>query len=353
LLPLRLKDRLFHGWVIVVAFFIFGTTVMGIRLSFGVFFKSIENEFNLSRAATSTVVSLSTILGIAFAILGGWALDRYGPRIIVFLMGLATGTSLLLTGQTNAAWQLFLTYSLLLAMGTSTTYVVMMSTIMRWFDRKQGLALGIASSGMGLGMVVMAPFATFLISKFDWRMAYVILGFIAWSIILPLAMIIKHPNERRALSIKAESVSVGTEKQQFAVGTISSQMAGLSLLQALRTRSFWLIMFIWVFYASNSLLVLTHLVPHTTDMGFSAAEAATVISLIGGITIAGRVLMGTLSDRVTSKATAIVCSLLLAGAMAWLVWAQDLWNLTLTPLSLFHMSEPYCRPVRELVNAPK
>ena len=123
---LKLKDRLFYGWVVVAAFFIVGTTIWGIRFSFGVFFKSIEAEFNRTRAATSGIFSVYMVFGGVFTILGGWALDRYGPRIIVLVMGLFTGFSLLLTSQTNSLWQLFITYSLLLAVGTSDMYVVIM-----------------------------------------------------------------------------------------------------------------------------------------------------------------------------------------------------------------------------------
>ena len=88
----------------VATLFVVGTTLFGVRASFGVFFKSIEGEFNLSRAATSALPDLFMLLGCVFAILGGWALDKYGPRIIVFLMGLFTGLSLVLTGQTNSLW---------------------------------------------------------------------------------------------------------------------------------------------------------------------------------------------------------------------------------------------------------
>ena len=146
---LRVKDKLFYGWVVVVVFLIIGTTIWGTRFSFGVFFKSIESEFDLTRVATSGVFSVYMVLGIAFAILGGRAADRYGPRIIILLMGLFTGFSLLLTSQTNSTWQLFLTYSLLLSIGTGAMYTVVMSTVSRWFDKKLGVALGIGSSGAG------------------------------------------------------------------------------------------------------------------------------------------------------------------------------------------------------------
>ena len=187
----RIKDRLFYGWVVVIVFFAIQAILLGTSTSFGVFFKSIAGEFDLSRATTSAVFSISMLLLCVFSVLGGLALDRYGPRIVLFFMGLFTGLSLLLTSQVNATWQLFVTYSLLMAMGSGATYVVTMSTISRWFDRKRGLAVGIAGSGGGMGLVAMAPFAAYLIYNFDWRMAYIVMGLVAWVIIIPLSRLLK------------------------------------------------------------------------------------------------------------------------------------------------------------------
>jgi len=327
---LRVKEKLFYGWVVVVAFLVIGTFIFGTRFSFGVFFKSIEGEFDLTRAATSGVLSTYLVLGCAFAILGGWALDRYGPRIIILLMGLFTGFSLLLTSQTNSSWQLLITYSLLLSVGTGAMYVVTVSTVSRWFDEKRGFALGIASSGAGLGQVVMAPFATYLISNFGWRKSYIVMGLIASLIVVPLSRLLKNdPYEIGALPDGAKSNSGEMDEPKPKNKEGSTQPTSLSLLQASRTSNFWLFGFIWVFFGSCLYLVLTHIVPHAIDMDISAMEAAAILSLIGGTSIAGRVLMGRVSDSIGRKTAAIICSLLQVGAMVWLIWSQELWMLYL------------------------
>ena len=320
---LKLKDRLFYGWVVVIAFLVVGITLYGITFSFGVFFKSIESTFSLTRAETSAVSSVNMLLVGVFGFLGGWALDRYGPKIVVLLMGLFAGLSLLLTSQANSSWQLFITYSLLLAMGIGGLYVVPAATVSRWFDKKRGLVLGIAGSGVGLGVIVMAPLATYLIANFDWRMAYIVIGLITWFMVIPLSRLLKkEPREIGALPDGLNSQAPDIEHQEDGIQPLDS-----SLLKTLRTRNFWLFVFTWLFFAFNLLLVLTHLVPHATDIGISAGKAATVLSLMGGAAIAGRVLMGIASDRIGRKLTVIVCALLQAGATLWLIWSQDLWML--------------------------
>ncbi len=191
LLNLKSKDALFYGWVVVASFLLVGITLYGIHFSFGIFFKSIQSEFNLTRTATSAIASANLLLAGICAFGAGWALDRYGPKTVILLMGSFAGLSLLLTSQTNSLWQLFITYSLLLAIGTGALYVVPTSTISRWFDKKRGLALGIAGSGSGLGTVSMAPFATYLISNFEWRIAYIVVGLIAWLIVIPSSWLLK------------------------------------------------------------------------------------------------------------------------------------------------------------------
>jgi MFS family permease len=322
LLPsVSFRDKLFYGWVVVIVFFVIGITLYGIHFSFGVFFKSIESEFNLTRTATSAISSANMLLAGICAFFAGWALDRYGPKVIVLLMGIFTGLSLVLTSQVNALWQIFLTYSLLLAMGSGPLYVVPMSAVSRWFDKKRGMALGLSSLGIGLGMVIMAPFATYLITNFDWHTAYLIIGLIAWLIVVPLSRLLrKDPREIGALPDGVKSYHQEVKSKENSIQLINS-----SLWQVFQTRSFWLLVPTWFLFAACLFLVLTHLVPHVTDIGFSTGEAAVVLSMIGIASIPGRLIMGIVSDRVGRKSAIIICTLLQSGAMVWLIWAQDLW----------------------------
>ena len=305
--------------------FLIAVVGLGTRYSFGVFFKSIESEFALTRGATSGVFSIYMLLCCVFAVLGGRALDRYGPKVVVFLMGSFTGLSLLLTSQANSAWQLLISYGLLLSLGTGAIYAVVNSTASRWFDKKRGFVLGITTSGGGFGAIVMAPFATYLISNFGWRTAFIVMGLIAWLVISSMCLILKKdPGDMGLLpdGVKSEAAQPGPQKKES-----KAQLTGPSLLQASRTSNFWFLGLIWLLLSLDVHLVFVHVVPYAVDMGNSLMDAAIILTLIGGTTIPGRLLVGRVSDTIGRKAPAIACAVLQVGALLWLMWAQELWML--------------------------
>jgi len=320
----RIKDKLFYGWVMVIAFFIINIIAIGIRFSFGVFFKSLVSEFGLTRAETSGVYSVYMLLCCVFSIVSGWGADRFSPRLLISLMGLFTGLSLILTSQAQSLWQLFLAYSFLFALGTSGVFVVATSTIIRWFDKKRGLAIGLTTSGTGLGTVIMAPFAAYLIVTFGWRMSYMVMGIIVWLFITPMAMLLKRdPSEMGLLPYGA-----GSNESKIGESNLlesRNQPIGFSLSHAFLTRNFWYLGFVWLLSPICIFMILTHIVPHGTDIGIPTMKAATILSVIGAMEFLGRLLVGRISDSAGRKPIAITSALLLAGAIIWLIYSEDLW----------------------------
>ncbi len=319
-----MKTGVYYGWIIVAGFIFIQTVMMGIHTSFSVFFKSIETEFTLSRTVTSSIISLSMILIPLFAFIGGWALDKYGPRKVVFCMGLFFGLSMVLTSQINAAWQLFITYSILQAAGMGAIYAVVVSTISRWFNKNRGLAVGISGSGEGLGAVTMAPFSTFLISMFNWKTAYLILGIISWVVIIPLSLLLRR--EPKEMNLLPDGVSI--ESSYTVIDEKSTESLpgnGQSLSEILKLKSFWTASGVWLCLSFSMLLVLTHFVPHATDVGLSESMAALVLGVMGAARAAGTIVLGIISDKVGRKKVAIVSSFIISGSLLWLIWVREPW----------------------------
>jgi OFA family oxalate/formate antiporter-like MFS transporter len=309
------QKRVSEGWLEVIKLLLILTAIMAVRNSFGVFFTSIEEQFNLSRGATSAYFSAFMVTSTVATIITGFALDRFGPKPVIICMGALTLLSLLLTGQVSSSWQLFLTYSLLLAAGTGGGFPLVLSTVSRWFVKGRGLALGISLSGEGVGTLAVAPLAAFFISTFSWRTAYSILGLLAGAVMIGFGFILK----------KVPRDPPSPQSRSSGGKTKAIEAADFTLKNAMKTPSYWFLGAVYLFFSLSFYLVLTHIVPHATDLGISAGRAALIVSLLGGSTIPGRLVTGWASDRTSRKALAVGCAVCQAAAMLWLAWSSSLW----------------------------
>ncbi|MFH1487709.1 MAG: MFS transporter [Pseudomonadota bacterium] len=314
---------MFYGWVIAGTGIFISIIGLGLRYSYGVFLKSIEAEFVMTRAATSSIFSVNMLLCSIIAVLGGWSMDRYGPKKIGILMGTFTGLSLLLTSLATSPWQLFITYSLLFSLGTGAIYVVANSTVTRWFLKKRGFVVGLTSAGGGVGTLFIAPFSTVLISSFHWRTAFIILGCIAWVGIAGASFLFKkdprelglYPDGRKPEALQGEN----QKKAENRSGP------GLSLGQAAMMSQFWILGFSWLFLSLSMHLIFVHIVPYAIDTGISAMDASFILSLLGVSNILGRVVLGRLSDTLGRKSMAVTCAIIQIAALLWVIWARQSW----------------------------
>ena len=309
---------IFYGWIIVgVGTLLMGTS-LGICYSFGVYFTALQAEFYWNRATTSIAFSLYLLLVGVFAIFGGQASDKYGPKRVVLVMGVITGLSQVLTSLVQTALQFYFTYSVLLALGTGAMYNIVVSTIFRWFEKKRGTAIGIMGAGASLGLMVMAPVNAWMIATIGWRGAYLLTGIFAWGLIVPAALLLKKDPEEIGATVD------GTASQVGSVVGPAAPSKEFSFRGLLRDRNFWYHSLVWFFYSFCLNMVRSHLVPLAQDAGFAPLKAAVLLSLLTAIVIPARILGGMLADRVDRRKITSVLALVLAGLMLWLAIAESM-----------------------------
>jgi len=306
---------------------------IGARFCFGVFLKPLQLDFGLSRSSASGLFSIYMLICCVIAALGGWALDRFGPRILSLWMAALTGLAFIISSQITSPWQLLISYSLLLSLGTGTIYTVANTTASRWFVQKRGFVVGITSSGGPVGMMVLAPLAAFLISHYDWRTAFFVMGIIFWLTMAAAALwLIKDPG---SVGLSPD----GNHCQPDQENSISSRSppeaihADLTLGQAFRLKAFWLLWLVWMTLSLALHMILVHVVPFALDMGIDALDAAFIISLTGISNIPGRLLVGRVSDKVGRNALGAVCVLGQFLALLWLMQSHELWMLYIFALA--------------------
>ena len=319
------SNSFYYGWVIMIASLVIGIISFGIRYSFGVFFSSLEMEFSLSRTAVSGIFSVYMILCGVFGVVGGWALDHFGPRKVAMAMSLITGFSLFTSSQAHSSWHLFITYSFLLAVGTGAIFSIVNTTTTRWFMRKRGLAVGITSGAGSIGEVIMAPLATFLISHFDWRTAYIILGVMVWVILVPVSQLMKR--DPRDIGLLPDGTKIKAQVNDTKLDGHQRHIPddGLTLSEAWKVQEFWYLLLSWLLLSLSVHLILTHMVPHAMDLGISPMNGALIISLIGAGSILGRVIDGKLSDSIGRKPLAIISAALMVVMLMTMIFIHELW----------------------------
>ena len=293
---------LFRGWVIVGGAFLVLFSAYGAQYSFGVFFSALLEEFHWSRASLSGVFSLYASLYCVVGFPAGRLTDLWGPRVVIAAGGLFLGSALAGMSLVTELWQPYVLYGGVAALGMGTAYVPCNTTVVKWFVRRRGLAVGLASSGGSVGTFLLPPLAQLLVSAVGWRMAYVIFGAAIFVVLNVVARVMWRDPE-----------SVGLHPDG-APAPIAADPAGCGwpLARAMRTRAFWMLGAAFSATWIPVFVPLVHLVPFARDLGYSPLTGAWVVSTLGIGAVAGRLVMGGVSDRI-GRRTAVGIAMVLQG----------------------------------------
>jgi MFS family permease len=300
----------FYGWLMVFAGFLVLMISWGCQFAFSVFLIPLTEHFGWTRANTAGVFSFNYLLFGAGSIFSGKLTERFGPRAVVGFGGALMGTGLLLSATIQNLWQLYLVYGVIIGLGASTTWGPLVATVSRWFIARRGLAMGIMSLGISLGIMVLPPFSRYLITRLGWRMSFVFLGVLTGLVITGTSLLLKRDPEEKGLNPYLENPKRSAEEKIPASSLAAGQ--DWSLSEALVTRTFWMIFAANLFWLIGFYMVSVHLAAYGTDLGLSPMAAAFAISLIGGGSIFGKVFMGFLSDRIGPQKV-LVFSMLIQG----------------------------------------
>jgi MFS family permease len=290
--------RLYYGWIMLVAVVFVMLAGSGIRAVFGVFIKPIEAEFGWTRAQLSGAAALSLFVLGAVGPMVGWLADVWGPRRVMLLSTAILGAGTLLSSFVGHLWQFYISAGLLMAMGAGGLGMATSSTVAaRWFVARRGLILGILGGAMSAGQMLIVPMAVVIIRFYGWRASFLWLGI--GVLVLALPMILAF--------VRNDPADMGL--RPYGAGTAAGAAFGgvkderrVPVSEAMGVPAFWLlaVTFFVCGYTSNG-LVLTHLVPHAAEHGFSEMHAAQALGLMGAMNIVGTVASGWICDRFGRK----------------------------------------------------
>ncbi len=307
----------FNRWLIPPA-------ALAVHLSIGqvyatsVYKKALVSHFDSGLTAIGVAFSIAIVmLGISAAVFGTWV-DRNGPRAAMFVAASFWGTGFLVGAlgiATDQLWLYYLGYGVIGGIGLGIGYISPVSTLIKWFPDRPGLATGMAIMGFGGGALIASPLSGRLLSFFDAgfdpansdtvasgaavAQLFLTLGLVYFTFMMFGAFTIKVPAEGWA----PDGFDPSTIKQKAMVTT-----ASVSAANAIRTRQFWLLWVVLFCNVTAGIGILEQAAPMIQDFfrdggasTVSAAAGAGFVGLLSIFNMAGRFAWSSTSDFVGRK----------------------------------------------------
>ena len=296
------RPSLYYGWIIVIVAFVTLGITFGIWYSYSVFILAVTREFNWSMASASSIFSIFILSHSFVGLAAGFLQDRFGSRIVVPVGALMLACALLLTTHSKNLWHFQISYGVFAGAGAALLGFVSHSAFLpKWFERKRGLALGIAMAGIGVGMLIMVPLAEKWISLFGWRRAYLYLAGMVLFGVAPLNLIFGRKSPQAIGQYPdGDLPQTGAEQTatRWSMKIMDKEWARTdwTLKLASRTLRFWFLIgaFFCISFAFQG--VLLHSVAAMVDAGMVRSRAAFFFGLAGIMGSVGKILFGYLSD---------------------------------------------------------
>jgi predicted MFS family arabinose efflux permease len=268
----------YEGWRVALAGGIGVFLASLVAYTFGIFLKPLADEFAWSREAISKAYAFTAITVALAAVPVGHLLDRYGARAVIIPSSIATGCAFAsLAALSASVWHLYIVYTLLGVSVTGMSAIAYSRVVSGWFDDRRGMALAVVICGGAIGALVHPPLTEALTRAVGWRGAAIALGGLFLVVGVPAAAVLV--------------------RERPAAAPAASGDPGVSLVEGLCSRAFWLQMVVLFCCSIAQNAALIHLAPLLTDRGVSAGHAALAMSAMGGASLAGRLLTGVLLDR--------------------------------------------------------
>lgn len=309
------RGRIFYGYHIVGVAFLLMVLFSGCGVfAFGLFVKPLEASLGWGRGQVMAGFTLFYLMvGFASPVVGRFV-DRHGARLVIAIGAVIMGLGFVIVSRMSDLYIFYLGY-VIIGIGASAMGLVPCSAVVsNWFSRKRGTAVGLMAAGIGAGGVVMAPFLGYMLSRFDWRAAYLSMAILIMALAIPLALgVIRTRPSEMGLYPDGDSAPPGDSVGATRRG---GEKEGVTLQQALRTPTFWLIGVAFAFSNFANMGTIQASAPFLQDIGYPTATAATTVGVIAFGSGTGKILFGWLCDRIpANRACAIGIALQLAGVL--------------------------------------
>ncbi len=296
---------IYYGWIIVAVALVSMAFWLGIRSSFSVFYVALLEDFRWTRAGSAGVQSIALITYTLLAPLVGGLIDRFGPRRVVVPGILILAFGLMLCSSIKTLSQFYLFYGVVMGSGITCIGIITYSAILaHWFEKKRGLASGIAVSGMGLGTFLLVPMSQGFISMVGWQMTFIITGALVLIILLPAnAFFLRHKPCEVGQYPDGLKLPQAPSTTPNSTNSINETATDWTLKKAVSSKRFWTLMLFPFLSIVGIYIILVHNVRFLVDQGVDKMAAALIFAMVGVVSSIFRIFWGWLSDRIGRETT--------------------------------------------------
>jgi sugar phosphate permease len=287
-----------------------------------VFLKPLTEDLAVSRGLFSLLRSGEILIGAAMAPLVGRLVDRYGGRWLMTGGALVAGAGFILLSQVSSYWQfLALRWTFITIGGVFMCHMVVSVTVSRWFVRRRGRAIAIASLGQGLSKVCIPVVTAWLFAWVGWRWTWSIFGVITLIlIVIPALLLMRRSPEDMGLEPDGDvsdeqNPEVATTDRAVAPKKTDADEIIWTWPEIIRTQAFWTICFIYGMANVGIAGLNLHVFAYVTDIGFSALVGATVLSIIASTQLGSTLIWGFLSERMEIRYSSMLMFVIQAAGL--------------------------------------
>lgn len=313
------------AWIILAVCFANLFVNYGIRLGYSVVLPEMIRTLGFSRRQAGDIFNAYFLAYIFLSLCAGNLTDRLGARKIIPMFGVVLGIGTLLMGTSTSFWQASLFFGIV-GMGAAAMWTPIITLVQRWFAiKRRGMALGILSTGFGLGFASMGKIFPIIVAEWSWRYCWYFLGIAALFMVFVNLLLLRSTPEDKGLMPWGSPASEIIPTPQTAGG----QKTKTRYSEILTTGRFWILGFSYLLIAGSLYIPTTFMVDYARyELNFPYERASSLATIHGIGQIIGVLTIGMISDYIGRRMTillsnlcigvSIVCIIASGGNQVWL-----------------------------------
>jgi len=275
-----------------------------VQFAFGFFIEPLEEEFGWTRTQVNVSLSIGVVTSFLSPVVGN-LMDRFGARWTMAVSIVLVASAFLLRSVMTELWHFYLFSGIMFAGTPGATMMPAGRLVLTWFPKARGRMMGIVTSGNNIGSGLAVPIIAGLIGFVGWRWTWALMGIALIGMAMLVLLVIRDDSD----DVTKERCKRWSPKYSDDDGTAGLN-SGMTVSAAVRTSTFWFLVIGMTLQQFIRTGVVSQMVPHLEQVGFSRAVAATMMIVLAIFAASSKLIFGRLSESITARISFIVIMIL-------------------------------------------